>query len=72
MMRTPDHPDIAAGVPALAAYQRVTVRLHPRRGDPSAYDSSIGGPVLLGRDVPELPFRDDEDPCQVTKASRSG
>lgn len=104
MPTTPARPDIESGVPALAAYRRTAVRLHPRHGDPGAYDSSIGGPVLLDRgepwptcaaahrgegpdwtyvdlsgvpepmvsgaqlwrrDVPELPFHDDEDLCQV-------
>jgi hypothetical protein len=44
---TPPRPvDIAAVVPGLAPLARTTVRLHPRPGEPTAADSSIGGPLL--------------------------
>jgi hypothetical protein len=44
---TPPRPvDIAAIVPGLAPLARTTVRLHPRPGEPTAADSSIGGPLL--------------------------
>jgi hypothetical protein len=44
---TPDRPvDIASLFPELAGQERPTVRLHPRRGRPGPWDSSIGGPLL--------------------------
>ncbi|GAA1533179.1 hypothetical protein GCM10009827_058960 [Dactylosporangium maewongense] len=46
MPTTPPPPvDVTALVPALAAYARQTVRLHPRPGAPTAADSSLGGPL---------------------------
>jgi hypothetical protein len=32
--------------PELAAFERTAVRLHPRRGWPTAEDSSVGGPMM--------------------------
>ncbi|WHT16051.1 hypothetical protein N8J89_23265 [Crossiella sp. CA-258035] len=54
MTRTTHPPayGVAARFPALAAYARVTVRLHPRRGNPTAYDSHLGGPLLWPADEP--------------------
>ncbi|GAA2839446.1 YwqG family protein [Crossiella cryophila] len=48
MTRTTRPPalDLAARFPAIAAYARTTVRLHPRRGNPTAQDSHLGGPLL--------------------------
>jgi hypothetical protein len=44
---TPARPvDVAAHLPALAPLARTAVRLHPRPGDPTTADSSIGGPLL--------------------------
>jgi hypothetical protein len=44
---TPPRPvDIAAHLPELAPLARTTWRLHPRPGEPTPADSSIGGPLL--------------------------
>jgi len=44
---TPAPPiDAAVEFPELARYARTTTRLHPRRGEPSVHDSSLGGPLL--------------------------
>lgn len=44
---TPPRPvDVATHLPALAPLARTAVRLHPRPGEPTAADSSIGGPLL--------------------------
>lgn len=44
---TPPRPvDVAQHHPALVPLARTAVRLHPRPGDPTAADSSIGGPPL--------------------------
>lgn len=44
---TPPRPvDVAAVFPALAPLARIATRLHPRPGDPSLHDSSVGGPLL--------------------------
>lgn len=106
-LTTPDKPiDITQVFPQLSDLARVTVRLHPRPGDPAVGDSSMGGPLLwpadepwpvcesfvpfdqegsrsederewhqpapllpvlqlYARDVPELPFPEETDLCQV-------
>lgn len=38
--------DVTQRYPELADYARHTTRLHPRRGEPQVYQSSIGGPLL--------------------------
>ncbi|MFI6932532.1 hypothetical protein [Streptomyces sp. NPDC050287] len=38
--------DITAIIPDLSEWRRITVRLHPRPGNPREVDSHIGGPVL--------------------------
>ncbi len=44
---TPPRPlDVTCLYPELAPLARTAVRLHPRAGAPTAYDSSIGGPLL--------------------------
>jgi hypothetical protein len=44
---TPPRPvDLTAHLPAFASLARTAVRLHPRPGEPTAVDSSIGGPLL--------------------------
>ncbi|MEV8438228.1 hypothetical protein AB0425_12690 [Actinosynnema sp. NPDC051121] len=44
---TPPRPvDVAAHLPRLAPLARTTTRLHPRPGEPTSADSSIGGPLL--------------------------
>ncbi|MEV7027305.1 hypothetical protein [Kitasatospora sp. NPDC093558] len=44
---TPPRPaDVAAAFPELRPLARETVRLHPRRGEPTVHDSSVGGPLL--------------------------
>ncbi|GAA3884561.1 hypothetical protein GCM10022243_56690 [Saccharothrix violaceirubra] len=99
---TPDKPvDVAALFPELAGLTRTAVRLYPRRGETTAQESSLGGPLLwpanepwpvcgdddhmadagvpvpvvaaplvsvaqfYSRDVPELPFPEGTDVCQV-------
>ncbi|MFG2770218.1 hypothetical protein [Streptomyces sp. NPDC048350] len=48
---TPYRPlDITIPFPELAAYARTATRLHPRRGTPTAADSSVGGPLLWPAD----------------------
>ncbi|BAJ26935.1 MULTISPECIES: hypothetical protein [Kitasatospora] len=50
---TPPRPvDVEARWPALAAHRTDGVRLHPRRGEPGPYGSSLGGPVLWPRGAP--------------------
>ncbi|MEU4210828.1 hypothetical protein AB0F13_12690 [Streptomyces sp. NPDC026206] len=50
---TPPRPlDVTAVFPQLAPLARTATRLHPRRGAPSAHDSSIGGPLLWPADDP--------------------
>ncbi|WLQ42664.1 hypothetical protein P8A22_23610 [Streptomyces laculatispora] len=50
---TPSRPvDIERVFPDLAVYRRITTRLHPRPGDPAAWDSSVGGPLLWPADEP--------------------
>lgn len=44
--------DLAAEFSELAPYARTTTRLHPRRGEPSVHDSSLGGPLLWPADEP--------------------
>ena len=47
MRRTRPRPvDVEALFPEVAAYRRKATRLHPRRGEPGARDSSVGGPLL--------------------------
>src|SRR5262249_50269627 len=44
---TPPRPvDIAALFPLLQRHSSVATRLHPRRGEPTIMDSSVGGPLL--------------------------
>ncbi|PNE16960.1 hypothetical protein B1H26_18405 [Amycolatopsis sp. BJA-103] len=48
---TPEKPvDVAELFPALAGLARTTVRLHPQRGVTTAYESSLGGPLLWPAD----------------------
>ncbi|MFD7280578.1 hypothetical protein ACFV80_26870 [Streptomyces sp. NPDC059862] len=50
---TPPRPvDVEAVFPELAALRRTAIRLHPRRGTPTAQDSSVGGPMLWPADEP--------------------
>jgi hypothetical protein len=50
---TPPRPvDVTALFPELAPLARTTVRLHPRAGEPTTADSSIGGPLLWPADEP--------------------
>ncbi|MFF0413398.1 hypothetical protein ACFYUY_23540 [Kitasatospora sp. NPDC004745] len=42
----PRRVDIAAVFPELVSLARQTVRLHPRLGEPTVHDSSVGGPLL--------------------------
>ncbi|MGW0184641.1 hypothetical protein ACWDV7_02630 [Streptomyces sp. NPDC003362] len=50
---TPPRPiDVEAALPELAVLRRTATRLHPRRGTPTAHDSSVGGPMLWPADDP--------------------
>ncbi|KOV93409.1 hypothetical protein ADK65_32185 [Streptomyces sp. NRRL B-1140] len=50
---TPPRPvDVTVLFPELAPLARTTVRLHPRAGEPTTADSSIGGPLLWPADEP--------------------
>ncbi|MFF9280022.1 hypothetical protein [Streptomyces griseosporeus] len=50
---TPPRPiDVETLFPELAAMRRTATRLHPRRGTPTAADSSVGGPMLWPADEP--------------------
>ncbi|GHO93259.1 hypothetical protein KSF_033070 [Reticulibacter mediterranei] len=50
---TPPRPvDIAAVFPELAPLARTTTRLHPRPGNPTSWESSVGGPLLWPIDDP--------------------
>ncbi len=64
-LTTPVAPvDVAALFPELAGQSRTTVRLHPRRGAPTAADSSMGGPLLWPADEPwpHCEARQHDDP----------
>ncbi len=51
MRHTPPPPlDIAALIPDFAPLSRVTVRLHPRRGESPIAASKMGGPIVWPRD----------------------
>ncbi|MEV2226895.1 hypothetical protein AB0E01_44760 [Nocardia vinacea] len=53
---TPPRPvDIASVFPELAPLARQAVRLHPRPGQPTVHESSIGGPLLWPADE-QWPF----------------
>ncbi len=50
---TPPRPlNVAAAFPELAPLARTAVRLHPRAGEPTVHDSSVGGPPLWPADEP--------------------
>ncbi|KOV36809.1 hypothetical protein ADK60_05980 [Streptomyces sp. XY431] len=50
---TPPRPlDVTSVFPELAPLAREALRLHPRPGAPSPYDSSVGGPFLWPADEP--------------------
>ncbi|MFF8868152.1 hypothetical protein ACF08B_39670 [Streptomyces sp. NPDC015139] len=50
---TPPRPaDVEAAFPELTRLRRPATRLHPRRGTPTAQDSSVGGPMLWPADEP--------------------
>ncbi|WP_112134984.1 hypothetical protein [Glycomyces dulcitolivorans] len=74
---TPPRPyDLLALFPELAAYGKPAVRLHPRRGEPTADESSIGGPLLWPVDEPwpvcEFDHEDNMDePYAYTLAWRA-
>ncbi|MDG9716976.1 hypothetical protein [Streptomyces sp. DH24] len=62
---TPPRPlDVTAPFPELAPLARTTVRLHPRAGDPTAADSSVGGPLLWPADEPWPVCPDHGEPWQ--------
>ncbi|MBZ9644604.1 hypothetical protein [Streptomyces sp. PSKA30] len=50
---TPPRPvDVAAVFPELAPLARAAIRLHPRAGSPSVFESSVGGPLLWPAEEP--------------------
>ena len=49
---TPPRPDMTHDLPELITLRRTAIRLHPRRGAPSAQESSLGGPALLPVSLP--------------------
>ena len=50
---TPPRPvDVPAVFPELASLARPAIRLHPRPGEPSVKESSVGGPLLWPADEP--------------------
>ncbi|WP_432874859.1 hypothetical protein ACQPYH_22970 [Kribbella sp. CA-245084] len=52
---TPPRPlDVAGIFTELGALARRAIRLHPRPGSPSPYDSSVGGPLLWPANQPWL------------------
>lgn len=56
---TPPRPvDVESVFPALASLARTATRLHPRPGNPSPQDSSVGGPLLWPASEP-WPHCDD-------------
>lgn len=51
--KTPGPPlDITTVFPELSGFARTTFRLHPRPGQPTVQDSSVGGPLLWPADEP--------------------
>ena len=53
MRAKPPRPaDITAAFPELACHAATAVRLHPRPGNPTEWDSSVGGPILWPLDEP--------------------
>lgn len=53
MRTTPPPPiDVLAAFPQVAPYAMTATRLHPRRGNPTAEQSSVGGPLLWPADEP--------------------
>lgn len=62
---TPPRPvDVEAAFPELGPLARTATRLHPRRGAPTAEQSSIGGPLLWPADEPwpVCELHEDESP----------
>ncbi|GAA3762840.1 YwqG family protein [Salinactinospora qingdaonensis] len=50
---TPPRPvDVEKLFPELMPWRRETLRLHPRTGEPSCYDNSVGGPLLWPAEEP--------------------
>ncbi|MGW1545227.1 DUF1963 domain-containing protein [Streptomyces sp. NPDC002309] len=69
---TPPRPlDVEALFPELALYRKHAIRLHPRVGDPSARDSSLGGPVLWPRSQP-WPLCEDDHPRSAFSPPEQG
>lgn len=59
---TPPRPlDVETLFPEVASYRKTAVRLHPRLGDPSARESSLGGPVVWPLSEP-WPHCEDDHP----------
>ncbi|MBT2453154.1 hypothetical protein J7F03_40315 [Streptomyces sp. ISL-43] len=48
----PRRVDVTAVFPELAPLARAAIRLHPRAGSPSVWESSVGGPLLLPAEEP--------------------
>ncbi|MFC9326125.1 DUF1963 domain-containing protein [Kitasatospora sp. NPDC057015] len=72
--RTPPRPvNVEELFPELASYRRETVRLHPRSGEPTCRDSSVGGPLLWPRREPwpECPEHPGSPMVAVVQIHRS-
>ena len=66
---TPPRPvDVAALFTELAPMARTAIRLHPRPGSPSVYESSVGGPLLWPAEEP-WPHCHDTHPGSGMSAS---
>ncbi|GLY08106.1 MULTISPECIES: hypothetical protein [Actinoplanes] len=65
---TPPRPlDITAHFPELSGYATTATRLHPRPGEPSSAESSVGGPLLWpsGEEWPVCTDADAHDVFQI-------
>lgn len=64
---TPPRPlDVVSLFPELADMARTATRLHPRPGDPSVHDSSVGGPLLWPADEAWPTCSDKHQPYSLT------
>ncbi|KAB2348836.1 hypothetical protein [Actinomadura rudentiformis] len=66
-LTTPPRPlDVVSLFPELAGTTRTATRLHPRPGEPTVHDSSVGGPLLWPADEPWPTCSDDHDVHRLT------
>ncbi|MBR7838115.1 hypothetical protein KDL01_32885 [Actinospica durhamensis] len=67
---TPPRPlDITSVFPELAGLSATAVRLHPRPGKPTEWDSSVGGPILWPPDEPWPTCQLDHGPFDQVEIS---